>query len=409
MSDLKQIAAEVRTWLEANFDPSLSLREWREILVDSGWGAPDFPTEYYGRGLDASAVATVNAEFARVGAVGTASTGPRLLAAVTLLAHGDHEQKRKYLRGVLTGQDAWCQLFSEPGSGSDLAGSTTRADKDGDRWIVNGQKVWTTSAHHADFGLLVARTDWEVPKHQGLSYFVLEMNQPGVEVRQLKQMNGHASFNEVFFTDAVVQPGNLVGKEGEGWAVALTTLAHERSSFARMRGGQQVEGRKGRVYDEYAEELAISNEPYVWYPQRAGRVDLIVERAQQTGAIHDAVIRQDIAGALAISKCANWFSMQSQAAKRGGATGSITKLAASRLAQACARVHTSISGPEAMYEGESSAHQGIIAEVLLSTPAVSIAGGTDEIQRNIISERILEMPKETRFDGGPFKDVPRNA
>ena len=404
------VVAEVRDWLDSNWDPNLSLMEWRDKLADSGWGAPAWPTEYYGRGLNAEEAALVEAEFNKIGAVGAASTGPRLLAAVTLLAHGSPEQQKRYLRGIVTGADAWCQLFSEPGSGSDLAGSTTRADRDGDRWIINGQKVWNTSAHHADYGLLVARTDWEVPKHQGLSYFILDMHQPGIEVRQLKQMNGHASFNEVFFTDAVVERADLVGEEGQGWAVALTTLAHERSSFSRMRGGQDLDGFTGKIYEEYREEVRVANEPYKWYPQRAGRVDLIVERAEETGAIIDPVMRQEIAGLLALSKCTEWYAARGRARPSSiPASGSINKLAASRIAQAAARVHTAISGTQAMLEGENSARGGVIAEILLSTPATSIAGGTDEIQKNIISERILDMPKEPRFDGGPFKDVRRNA
>ncbi len=150
----------------------------------------------------------INDEFVAIGAVGAAATGPRILASVTLLEHGSDAIKQRFLRRILTGEDGWCQLFSEPGSGSDLAGATTRADFDGKQWVVNGQKVWNTSAHHADYGLLVARTDWDAPKHQGLTYFVLDMRQPGVQVLPLKQMNGHASFNQVFFTDATI-PGGL--------------------------------------------------------------------------------------------------------------------------------------------------------------------------------------------------------
>jgi alkylation response protein AidB-like acyl-CoA dehydrogenase len=401
---MSEIEDEVRTWLEENWDPNLSLVEWRDKLAESGWGQPAWPKDYYGRGLSTADEATVRAEFDRVGAIGPATAGPRMLAAATLLDHGSHEQKRKYLRGILTGREAWCQLFSEPGSGSDLAGSTTRADRDGDRWIVNGQKVWNTSAHHADYGILVARTDWDVPKHQGLSYFVLNMKQPGVEVRQLRQMNGHASFNEVFFTDAIVEPDDLVGELGQGWAVALTTLSHERAGFARIRGGDSV-ARKGPIYIEYEKELEIANEPYTWYPQRAGRIDMLVDRAKETGAIEDPTVRQEIARALSLQKCAGWFAARGLAR---GPAGSITKLAASRVARAGNHAHTAITGTDAMYEGADSPHEGVIGEILLSTPATSIAGGTDEIQKNIISERILEMPKETRFDGGPFKDVPKN-
>ena len=218
--NLDQIRDEVSTWLANNWDDSLSLIEWRNRLVDSGWGMPDWPEEWYGCDLPPAGVAVVNEEFAKAGAIGVMKTGPRMLAAVTILAHGNQLHKQQFLRPILTGEEAWCQLFSEPGSGSDLAGSTTRADKKGDQWIINGQKVWNTSAHHADYGILLARTDWDQPKHQGLSYFLIDMHQPGVEVRQLKQMNGHASFNEVFFTDAVVAEEHQVGELGQGWQIA---------------------------------------------------------------------------------------------------------------------------------------------------------------------------------------------
>ncbi|HEV7990157.1 MAG TPA: acyl-CoA dehydrogenase family protein, partial [Candidatus Binataceae bacterium] len=228
------VRAEVREWLAANWDPDLSLVEWRSKLADSGWGMPQWPKEWYGRDLPHGLVRAVEEEFASVGAVGAAKSGVRLLAAATLLEHGSDLQKKKLLRRILTGEDTWCQFFSEPGSGSDLAGATTRADLKGDFWIVNGQKVWTTSAHHADHGLLLARTDWDAPKHEGLSYFVIDVKQPGVDVQPLKQMNGHASFNQVFFTDAKVPQENLVGRVGDGWKVAMTTLAHERRGVDAM-------------------------------------------------------------------------------------------------------------------------------------------------------------------------------
>lgn len=399
------VAGEVRRWLAENWNPNLSLVEWRERLADSGWGQPTWPKAFYGRGLTTREAALVQAEFARIGAVGPATAGPRGLAAATLLEHGSDVQKKRYLRGITTGRDAWCQLFSEPGSGSDLAGATTRADRVGDRWIVNGQKVWNTSAHHADYGILVARTDWNVPKHQGLSYFVIRMDQPGIEVRQLKQMNGHASFNEVFFTDAVVEAEDLVGAVGQGWQVALTTLSHERSGFTSIRGAEQVQRGDAPVYREYARELEIANEPYSWYPQRAGRIDLLIDRAKATGAIGDPMARQEIAAAIALQRCLAWFGARGLVR---GPAGSIAKLAASRVARAGNRAHTIISGIDAMFEGPDSPLDGIVGEILLSTPATSIAGGTDEIQKNIVAERILGLPKEPRFDDGPFKDVARN-
>ena len=412
MSDIQSLQAEVRTWLQANWDPNLALVEWRTKLAETGWGSAHWPVEFYGRGLSAAESAAVDDVFHDMNVVGAASSGVRMLAAATLLEHGNAEQKTKYLKRILTGEDSWCQLFSEPGSGSDLAGSTTRADLQGDQWIINGQKVWNTSAHHADFGLLLARTDWEVPKHQGLSYFIIDMHQAEVEVRQLRQMNGHASFNEVFMTDAIVTRDNQLSSTGNGWQVAVTTLAHERRGFDRSRGGGALSDLEGPIYDEYRYELEVDNEPYKWYPQRAGRVDLIIARAQETGAIDDPVIRQDIAKLLTMSRSAQWTAARARAAQQAGKPqgpeGSLGKLAASNIARLAARVHTDITGTEAMLTGADSPLDGVIAEILVSVPAVSIAGGTDEIQKNIISERVLGMPKEPRFDTGPFKDVARN-
>jgi alkylation response protein AidB-like acyl-CoA dehydrogenase len=163
------IRAEVRAWLEANWDPSRSLVDWRNMLADAGWGVPNWPKEWYGRDLPVGLVPVVEEEFQRIEALSVCRAGIRLLAAATLLTHGNEMHKEKLLRRILTGEDTWCQLFSEPGSGSDLAGATTRADFQDGKWIINGQKLWTTSAQHADYGLLLARTDWDVPKHEGLS------------------------------------------------------------------------------------------------------------------------------------------------------------------------------------------------------------------------------------------------
>ena len=176
------VRAEARSWLEANWNPQLGLVDWRTRLVDSGWGMPSWPKEWHGRDLPAAFDAIVAEEMRRVGAVSVARSGVRSLAAATLLEHGGDYHKHKFLRRILTGEDNWCQLFSEPGSGSDLAGTLTRAEPKDGRWVINGQKLWTTSAHHADWGLLLARTDSGVPKHQGLSYFVIDMRQSGVEV-----------------------------------------------------------------------------------------------------------------------------------------------------------------------------------------------------------------------------------
>jgi alkylation response protein AidB-like acyl-CoA dehydrogenase len=406
------VRAEVRAWLAANWDSEMSLVAWRNKLIDSGWGMPQWPEAWYGRGLPLGLVRAVEEEFARIGAVGVAKSGVRLLAAATLLAHGTERQKERFLRRILTGEDTWCQLFSEPGSGSDLAGATTRADLHGDYWLINGQKVWTTSAHHADHGLLLARTDWDAPKHEGLSYFVIDIKQPGVEVQPLKQMNGHASFNQVFFTDAQVPAENLIGRIGEGWKVAMTTLAHERRGADGLSAPAKRGARTGRIYVEERRELETANQPYKWYPQRAGRVDLIIDRAKETGANKDPHVRQEIAKLMILAKSAEWTARRARAAQQHGRPqgpeGSLGKLAASHVARAAAHVHTLMTGAEAMLTGTGSPRDGIIAEILVSVPAVSIAGGTDEIQRNIIAERVLGLPKEPRFDTGPFRQVRRN-
>ncbi|MFP6770815.1 MAG: acyl-CoA dehydrogenase family protein [Alphaproteobacteria bacterium] len=408
------VRAEVRAWLSDNWDPHLGLVEWRNKLGDSGWGMPNWPTEWHGRGLPSELTRVVEAEFEAVGAIGVARAGIRMLAAATLLEHGSAMHKEKFLRRILTGEDTWCQLFSEPGSGSDLAGASTRADLQNGKWIINGQKVWTTSAHHAQWGLLLARTDWDLPKHRGLTYFLLDMTQDAVEVQPLRQMNHHASFNQVFFTDAVVDPDHMVENLGDGWKIATTTLMHERRGADGLRRWEMGTDRPERAYVEEREELATAMAPYKWYPQRTGRVDLVIQRAKETGTYDDPTVRQEIAKLLILAKSAEWTARRAREAqvqgRNQGPEGSIGKLAASHVARLGNQVHTLITGADAMLTGEDSPLGGVIAEILVSTPAISIAGGTDEIQRNIISERVLGMPKEPRNDTDrPFRDVPRNT
>lgn len=409
-----EVRSEVRAWLKANWSPDYGLVEWRLKLIESGWGAPHYPKEWHGRGLPVKFNSVVDDEFKKIGAVTVCRAGIRTLAGATILDHGSDLHKEKFLKGILTGEDTWCQLFSEPGSGSDMAAATTRADFKGNKWIINGQKVWTTSAHKADWALLLARTDWDQPKHKGLSYFLLNMRQPGVNAQPLKQMNGHASFNQVFITDAEVEPELQVGKTGEGWKIATTTLMHERRGAGALRTWAVPSNKKGRIYEEEAAEIATTMEPYKWYPQRAGRVDLLLERAKATGKINDPVVRQELAKVLVLSKSAEWTAMRARAAQEmgrpQGPEGSLGKLLGSHVARAAARVHTMIDGANAMLTGSDGTLDGVIAEVLVSVPATSIAGGTDEIQRNIIAERILQMPKETdTFANKPFRDVPRNT
>jgi alkylation response protein AidB-like acyl-CoA dehydrogenase len=318
------------------------------------------------------------------------------LVAPTLLEHGSAEMKQRLLRPLLTGEHSWCQLFSEPGSGSDLASLSTRADRDGDEFIINGQKVWNTSAHHADYAMLLARTNWDVRKHRGITYFAFPMRQAGVEVRPLRQMNNHASFNEVFITNARVNVSNVVGDIGAGWAVAVTTLSHERR--LTVPAPMRTDVSAGRVRNEAAAEAAEYWKTYEWYPQRAGRPDLAVPQAQALQRNNDAVVRQQLASLIALQRASQWTAQRAVAARAlgraPGPEGSIGKLNASEIARRSATAHSMIAGAHALLDGPSALERGVIAEVLVSVPAVSIAGGTDEIQHNILGERVLGLPKE---------------
>jgi len=400
----EQVRAAVADWTRQHWDPAMSLREWRTLLLDSGWALPSWPERWHGRGLPAWADELVGGELLRLGAVGTPVGSGTWLAAPTILAHGPDELRERLLRPTLTGEQTWCQLFSEPGAGSDLAGLSTSAVLDGDTWVINGQKVWNTSAHHADLGMLLARTDSSVPKHQGITYFVLPMKQPGVEVRQLRQMNFHASFNEVFLTDARIPKENVVGAVGQGWTAALTTLAYERR-FAALRRPSYSPA-PGRALDEARAEADDHFATYSWYPQRAGRPDLVIEHARAAGAAGDPVIRQAIARLLTLHRVSAWTAERARSARavgaRPGAEGSIGKLAASNIARESAKVHAMIAGAKGMLTGPDSALGGVIAEVLMSVPGQSIAGGTDEIQKNILAEKVLGLPGEMRVD----KDIP---
>ncbi len=240
------IRAELADWVASHWDPGLALRDWRGLLLESGWAVPSWPPRWHGRGLPAWADELVASELTRLGAVGLPVGSGTWLAAPTILAHGSDELRERLLAPILTGEQTWCQLFSEPGAGSDLAGLSTTAVLDGDSWVINGQKVWNTSAHHADMGMLLARTDSDVPKHNGISYFALPMRQPGVEVRPLRQMNFHASFNEVFLTGARVPRDNLIGAVGPGLADSAHHAGLRTPVLPRCGGRTTARRRAGR-------------------------------------------------------------------------------------------------------------------------------------------------------------------
>jgi len=407
------VQAGVRSWLERHWDPELSLVTWRRRLLDGGWAAPSWPVDWHGRGLPEWSDGVIAGELAAVGAPGPPPGVGTGLAAPTLLTHGSDDLRRLLLGPILTGEHHWCQLFSEPGAGSDLAGLTTRAERDGNEWVVTGQKVWSTSAHHADFGLLLARSDWDVPKHRGLTYFVLPMGQVGVEVRPLRQMNDHSSFNEVFLTEARILAGHVVGEVGGGWSVALTTLAFERRYGVAMSGRGTASG-IGRAAMEAEAEAAEHRRTYAWYPQRAGRPDLLVERAVAGSIAADPVVRQHVAAVEALARANRWTAERARAARTleraPGPEGSLGKLATSVVARAAARAHSAIGGAAGLLTGADAARAGasgaVAAEILVSVPAQSIAGGTDEIQKTIVADRVLGLPREPQTDRElPFRAV----
>ena len=417
VAEAASVRSELRRWIDAHWDPELSLAQWRALLADSGWACPAWPRGWCGRSLPPGLAEVATGELADAGVPGPAEGVGRTLAAPVLLSYGRDDLKRRLIRSTVIGKISWCQLFSEPGAGSDLAGLATRGDPvKGDGavaggWQVTGQKVWSTGAATADFGLLLARTDAGVPKHRGITCFVLPMRQPGVEVRPLRQMNGHASFNEVFLDRAEVPADHVIGEPGGGWTVALSVLAHERR-LAAARPAPAPAGAAGRAWREAIAERTAAAEPHKWYPQRAGRPDLVIARAVAEGQARDPVVRQEIARLTGLTWTARWTAARAAAARAAGRPpgpeGSLGKLASSVIARHAARVHSLIAGAPGMLTGAGSPLDGTIAEILVSVPAISIAGGTDEIQRTIIGERILGLPREPDASRDlPFRDVPR--
>jgi alkylation response protein AidB-like acyl-CoA dehydrogenase len=311
------------------------------------------------------------------------------MAAPTILAHGTPEQKQRWLRPLFTGEEIWCQLFSEPGAGSDLAGLATRAVLDGDVWTVNGQKVWTSVAHIAQRALLVARTNPDVPKHEGLTYFALDMTQPGVDVRPLRQISGEAEFNEVFITDAKIPDADRIGAVGQGWTVSMATLMNERVSI----GGNAMP-REGGM---------IASVARTW----RDRADL------RTPGLHDRILR--LWADAEVARIAGTRLRQQLAAGQPGPEGSAAKLVFARLNQEISEFEVELAGAEGLRYDDWTMRRPEGANFFGRNPGFrflrakgnSIEGGTSEILRNIIAERVLGLPKEARADAGPWKDLPR--
>jgi acyl-CoA dehydrogenase len=382
--NLAAIRTEARAWLDekwpafsaeypdpGRYDPERA-RAWQKRLASGGWGAPSWPAEYGGRGFGPLEATVWAQERARAGAtipfnvVGFGMAGP------TIISHASPEQKERYLPPLLGGEEIWCQLFSEPGAGSDLASLTTRAVREGDDWIVTGQKVWSSSAHDADWGLLLARHDFDAPKHKGLVYLLADMRSPGIEVRPLKQMDGGAHFNEVFLNDVRVPHANRLGEPGDGWRIAITTLMHERMSIGSATGG------------------------YVFPFERLAQI----ARDRSPNGV-DEITLDDLARVFTKKRILELLNARILAKIGRGqipdAEGSIVKLVLANLVTDMAGVGMRLLGADGSVMGETG-----VQSAFLGGPAFHIGGGTDEIQKNLIGERVLGLPK----DPSPDKEVP---
>jgi alkylation response protein AidB-like acyl-CoA dehydrogenase len=351
-------------------------KEWQARLADAGWAGITWPTEYGGRGLGPMQQIVWVQEAALydlpldIFNIGIGMAGP------TILSWGTPEQKDRWLPPMLRGEEIWCQLFSEPNAGSDVAAVQTRAVRDGDEWVVDGQKVWTSGAQFSKWGMLLARTDPDAPKHNGLSYFGIDMDQSGVEVRPLRQMTGGASFNEVYLSEARVPNDALIGGPGMGWSVALTTLMNERTSIGAVGGlaGSSGSDALARLLDEVARATGLQP---VTGPTRDQLADLTIR----------TMVLQQHAGRI-IAKLA-----QGQIPT---AEGSAAKLLLSGLLERLANFAVEVQGPRGMLLGDDALAGGTWGLAFLGYPGVKIAGGSDEIMRNIIGERVLDLPREPK-------------
>ncbi len=358
-------------------------KSYQAHLYDAGLAALTWPVAYGGRGLSAAYQTIFNEESAELDLPSGVFTIGFGMCIPTLLAHGSEELKQRYVRPAARGEEIWCQLFSEPSAGSDVASLLTRAVRDGDEWTVDGQKVWTSGAQHCDLGILLARTDPEVPKHRGLTMFVLDMHAAGVVVKPLRQMNGASNFNEIFLDSVRVPGDHVVGEPGEGWRVAITTLMNERVSIGAGRS---------------AARLPSPLEPIAAH----------LDTARRRGLERDPLARQDLADLLVRARTLDLVGLRVRAAASAGRApgpeGSIAKLAGSLLTARGARLGAALAGPEATCFDVDPSVSSAWAERVLSAPAAGIAGGTNEIMRNILGERVLGLPKEPEVD----RDVPFN-
>ena len=408
------VVQEAATWLEAN-PPSENKMAWLEKLVDSGWAAPSWPKEWFGRGLSSDEARATDAVFRSATYPATSSDdlisndsvfggddvqgwGQDVinLWAATVASHAGDQLKRQVLRDLLLGRTSMCLLYSEPNAGSDLAGVRTSAVRDGDEWIVNGQKVWTSGGRQADYAFLIARTDLDQPKHRGLSFFFLPMKQTGVEVRPLRQATGDSRFNEVFLTDARVSNSNMLGALNEGWWVLTSALAYERAAMGATQRRRSSDANRSAPNAESEAPAPIP--------------DLsLIELARTKGLAKDPAIRQQLVRLYQWKTLNEWNNQRAKAAIEQGTTTpivSLGKLAMSRMLHFAGSLQARILGAEATLGGDTSSDAADATYSMLNAYFTSIGGGTDQIQRNIIGERILGLPKEPEIDKArPFREV----
>ncbi|MDG2113910.1 MAG: acyl-CoA dehydrogenase family protein [Actinomycetota bacterium] len=394
-----------RDFYESSWDPDRPTGAWFRLMHDEQWAYPTWPEQWGGRGLGVSEAKIVREARRSVGALGPPSgIGPTLLAPM-LFRHGTDEQCARILTELAYGDSSFCQMLSEPDAGSDLAAARLTAERDGNEWVVNGSKIWTSNADLVDYGMLLARSRWDLPKHQGLTFLLIERDQPGIEIHPLRQMTGDTRFNQVFFNDARVPDTNRLGAELDGWAVARTFLAHEKNSYnpSAHEGGPFAKvdqaAPAGAVVEsmQRASKRAQSN-------RGAGR--LLADLAERFGATSDPLTRQDLIRLRTTRSIMTYTSQRSRAATTPGPEASISKITVSALTRAQRDVGLGLLGPYGQLSGDD-APSNAFANFALGTPANSIAGGTDEIQRNHIGERVLGLPSEPKPDPNvPFGDTP---
>jgi alkylation response protein AidB-like acyl-CoA dehydrogenase len=414
VSTAESVRAELDAWVAENWDPEITVGEWWKRLSAAGYASPMLPVELGGKGYSRAFAMAVSQGLAANGCLSAPSGLGLMLAAPTIAAHGSPEQQARFIPRILDGTDAWCQLFSEPGAGSDLAGLNAKAERDGDEYVVTGQKVWTSGGQHADWGMLIARTDLEVPKHQGITYFAIDMHQPGVTVRPLREMTGHALFNEVFLDEARVPADNIIGGLNNGWAVANTTLTVERMTLGSGGGGAgagaAIPGSVARQLHQPAGRF-VGNTTGGGGLRFGGTAVQLAKLAEEHGKLDDPVLRDDLMRLHTLNSL-NTYNVARARSGQGltGVEGNLAKLLSTATIRLAREIGGRILGAGATLWGDDAPTEGGVQELIVFSPGPSIYGGTDQIQRNIVGERGLGLPKEPGSTTKvPFKDLPKNG